>query len=140
MRITGNGSVGIGTTAPAQKLEVNGNAQIDGASGTNNGDTSLFYTFAYDGLVLQPSTANSAGEVIILPSGTGSQSSLWLLTTSSENDTGYDSLGLGSGNSFSGGPSNTFTLASLVSGNASMAHRILGIKFHSGQICGPHHH
>lgn len=30
MRITSTGNVGIGTTSPAQKLEVNGNAQIDG--------------------------------------------------------------------------------------------------------------
>jgi hypothetical protein len=30
MRILGNGNLGIGTNAPAAKLEVNGNAQIDG--------------------------------------------------------------------------------------------------------------
>jgi hypothetical protein len=35
--ILGTGNVGIGTTSPAQKLEVNGNAQIDGALSVSGG-------------------------------------------------------------------------------------------------------
>ena len=88
MRIDSSGNVGIGTTSPAQKLDVSGIVQATRFSGTN-GSTALVNTGAGDNRPLFIQNSNAGG----LPNG-----SLYIDNTNNPNNTTFSFI-----NSVAGG-------------------------------------
>ncbi len=81
VRVTASGQVGIGTTAPAQALDIVGNARVSGSVIIPTGGT--FSTLYGNGdTMLQSSILNYATSLNIYPSGTANYSSIALFNNS----------------------------------------------------------
>lgn len=111
LRIDAAGNVGIGTTSPGAKLEINGSLKF--SSTTNNIISYPAWTSGgpEQSFFLQPTTANSPGQIYIAPSGTATESYVWLSGGSDLDAGGTDALAFGGG--FSGAPSGSWTLGSI---------------------------
>jgi hypothetical protein len=91
MRILGSGNVGIGTNAPTQLLDVNGNLAITGSARRITGDFSN--ATVANRVAFQTSTANTITAVAIIPNGTANSSQLNLETDSAQaNGTSFQFL------------------------------------------------
>ena len=95
MRISSAGNVGIGTASPTQKLDVNGNVAITGASRRILSD---FSTVNGAGTVFQTSTVNGATNVMAAPNGTGAFGNFVAFSSSDVANSGFIQMYHTSGN------------------------------------------
>lgn len=96
MRISNAGNVGIGTASPTQKLDVNGNVAITGASRRILSD----FSAALTGTFFQTSTVNGTTNLGVIPNGTGALSQMLLFSNSDSTNSGALSLYHTAGNGY----------------------------------------
>ena len=110
MRIDRYGNVGIGTTGPSDKLEIDGNLRFSSAyNGVRHSSTG--------GFTIQPFNPNARGYLSIVPSGTATESYIRLHSSSgaaSAAPNGTENLQFGGG--YSGAPAGTWSFGSTIWG------------------------